>query len=88
MYTLGTNDAGAPLRRFFDHSRHALYEADARFYAAIIRTYAGCEFLYLELSSQVQQLIEKDFKGRSPSEAFARSKIDLVGKSGEERRIE
>lgn len=45
-------------------------------------------FWYLELSSQLQQLIEKDFKGRSSSETFARSKIDLVGKSSEERKIE
>ena len=42
----------------------------------------------LELSSQVQQLIEENFKGRSPAEAFARTKIDFVGKGSEERRIE
>ena len=46
----------------------------------------GC-FFALELSSQVQQLIEENFKRRSPTETFAGTKIDLVGKGGEERRI-
>ena len=41
----------------------------------------------LELSSQVQQLIEENFKGRSPAETFAGTKIDLVGKGGKERGI-
>lgn len=46
------------------------------------------EKLYLDLSSQVQQLIEENLKGRSPAEAFARTKIHLAGKSGEESGIE
>ena len=29
----------------------------------------------------MQQLIEENFKGRSPAETFARTKIDLVGKA-------
>jgi len=41
-------------------------------------------FLGLELSSQVQQLIEEDFKRGSPAEAFAWAKINLVSKSIEE----
>jgi len=45
-------------------------------------------FLWLELSSQAQQLIEKDFKGRSPAETFAGTKIEFVGEGGEESRIE
>ena len=45
-------------------------------------------FVYLELSSQVQQLIEENFKGRSPTETFTGTKVDLVGKGSEERRIE
>ena len=47
----------------------------------------GGLFICLELSSQVQQLIEENFKGRSPAEAFARAKINLVGKGIEERGI-
>ena len=35
----------------------------------------------------MQQLVEKDFKRRSPAETFAGTKIDLVGKGGEERGI-
>ena len=42
----------------------------------------------LELSSQVQQLVEENFKGRSPAEAFTGAKIDLTGKGGEESGIE
>ena len=42
----------------------------------------------LELSSQVQQLIEENFKRRSPAEAFTGTKIDLAGKGGEESGIE
>ena len=45
-------------------------------------------FLCLELSSEVQRLIEKDFKRRSPAETLAGTKIDLVGKGDEESRIE
>lgn len=39
------------------------------------------------LNFQVQQLIEENFKRRSPAEAFARAKINLVGKGIEERGI-
>ena len=46
------------------------------------------DFFYLELSSQVQQLVEENFKGRSPAEAFTGAKIDLTGKGGEESGIE
>ena len=42
----------------------------------------------LELSSQVQQLVEENFKGRSPAETFTGTKIDLTGKGGEESGIE
>ena len=45
-------------------------------------------FRFLELSSQVQQLIEENFKGRFPAETFSRTQIHLVGIGGEERRIE
>ena len=48
----------------------------------------GARFFGLELSSQVQQLIEENFKGRSPAEAFTGAKIDLTGKGGEESGIE
>ena len=44
-------------------------------------------FFCLELSSQVQQLIEENHKRRSPAEAFARAKKNLVGKGIEERGI-
>ena len=44
--------------------------------------------LILELSSQVQQLIEENFKGKSPAEAFTGTKIDLAGKGSEESGIE
>ena len=44
--------------------------------------------MHLELSSQVQQLVEENFKGRSPAEAFTGTKIDLAGKGGEESGIE
>ena len=44
-------------------------------------------FFCLELSSQVQHLIEKDFKGRSPTKAFARTQIDLVSEGREEGGI-
>ena len=46
------------------------------------------ELFALELSSQVQQLVEENFKGRSPAEAFTGAKIDLTGKCGEESGIE
>ena len=41
----------------------------------------------LELSSQVQQLIEENFKRGSPGEAFAWAKINLASKGIEERGI-
>ena len=47
-----------------------------------------CFFIILELSSQVQQLIEENFKGGSPAEAFTGTKIDLAGKGSEESGIE
>lgn len=45
-------------------------------------------FIGLELSSQVQQQIEKDFKGSSPCKAFTRTEIDLIREEREEGRIE